>query len=48
MAERAKLLGGTFHAGPAASGSGWHVTAHLPGTADRPGRLAPATGGVLR
>ncbi|MER7023792.1 MULTISPECIES: sensor histidine kinase [Streptomyces] len=46
MAERAKLLGGTCHAGPAASGSGWHVTAHLPGAADRPERPAPATGGA--
>lgn len=30
MAERAHLLGGTFHAGPAASGKGWQVTARLP------------------
>ncbi|MFF9649142.1 sensor histidine kinase [Streptomyces sp. NPDC014622] len=30
MAERAKLLAGTFHAGPAPDGSGWQVSAALP------------------
>ncbi|MGW4381760.1 sensor histidine kinase [Kitasatospora sp. NPDC004531] len=33
MAERAKLLGGAFRAGPDPSGAGWRVTATLPGTA---------------
>ncbi|MFI2078145.1 sensor histidine kinase [Streptomyces triculaminicus] len=41
MAERAKLLGGTFHAGPAESGTGWKVTARLPGLSDSP---TPADG----
>ncbi|MFF9588469.1 histidine kinase [Streptomyces sp. NPDC014646] len=34
MAERAKLLAGTFHAGPAPDGSGWQVSAALPTGAD--------------
>ncbi|MFE7590865.1 sensor histidine kinase [Kitasatospora sp. NPDC057512] len=45
MAERAKLLGGTFRAGPAAPGTGWHVAARLPGGTGAPGRPAPAATG---
>ncbi|UGQ11479.1 histidine kinase [Yinghuangia sp. ASG 101] len=30
LRERATLLGGTFHAGPDATGTGWRVTATLP------------------
>ncbi|MBB4704388.1 sensor histidine kinase [Sphaerisporangium siamense] len=33
MAERAGLLGGSFHAGPGPDGTGWQVTARLPACA---------------
>ncbi|WP_017555599.1 sensor histidine kinase [Nocardiopsis baichengensis] len=38
MAERAKLLGGSFSAGPAADGPGWRVEAGLPAAGDGEGR----------